>query len=1820
MNGTKIEDINGDMNGHNVKGDAAHDTIGKGEIPFAICGLALRLPGGLRTPQQFWEFLLAGGDARTRVPESRYNISAFYDPDGKPASVPTEYGYFLDDDLRALDTSFFSMPRSEAERASPEQRLMLEVARECLEDAGETDWRGRSIGCYMGNFGEDWCEMFARESQGWGQYRATGYGDFVLSNRISYELGLRGPRFDTPFLRLLFEFQSNFSSITIRTACSSSLIALNEACVAVARGDCHSALVGGSNLILTPGLTSTLTDHGVLAKDGSCKTFSADADGYARGEAIAAIYVKRLSDAIRDGSPIRAVIRGTAINSDGKTPGMGCPSADAHELLIKRAYAVAGVCDYSQTGFVECHGTGTPIGDPIEAEAVARVFGKKGVYIGSVKPNIGHTEGASGLASIIKVVLSLENRTIPPNIKMGRPNPAIPFESARLIVPLKPTPWPHDRLERASINSFGIGGANAHVVIDSAASFNVPASNEAASVVHHILLFSANSQQPLTKVVENYREYVEQNPEKVADVAYTLANRREHLPHRAFAIAKGGVVGMSPPTTKPGPPPSIVMVFTGQGAQWPLMGRELMQSNPAFLATIRSLDRHLQGMKSPPQWKIEGELHKSAKKSRIHEAEISQPLCTAVQIALVDAFAALGVHPHAVVGHSSGEIAAAYASQALTSEEAIIVAYYRGLVTTRSSRLGAMAAVGMSWADTQKHLIPGVAIACDNSPKSVTISGDADKVDVVISQIREAQPGILARKLQVNKAYHSHHMMELGDEYHALLSNMTAERQPNVPFFSSVTGRLLSNGGINSRYWQKNLESPVLFQTAVSSVLSHSAEKNPLFLEIGPHSALAAPLRQILSYASRTAPYVPTMVRNQNSLEMFLTATGHLYTHHVPISFKSLAPAGTCLPDLPRYPWNHTESFWCESRLSREYRLRQHPHHDLLGVRVPESSNFEPAWRNLLHLNSVRWLRDHRVGDEVILPMAAYLAMAGEAVRQASRFDDAYRLRRVVVSAALIVPEGQPTELLTTLRRHRLTDSLDSAWWEFSIASHNGSAWKKHCTGLVTAQPGLLGEGAVMSPPPALPRKISTWTMFDAGTFGALRLGPTFRNMKDISGDTRTRRTVATLLNGRHADAHKYHLHPGVIDNIFSVMAMTQIQGYTRTHQTCLPVSIEDFSATRCLSNFTVDTWMRTENGAIPIGEARGVVNGIVITSLTGMKEAVDYDLNMIEDADAHAAARQEWGADVSFMDLKKLIGQTHDRNPDRSLYSSSLDELSQLCLLSSKRTLAGLMMERPHLQRFQQWIDDQLTSLNLPGLDQNDEIVSLRIEELVRNHVGTPAEPVALGLQAVCYSITSLCISDISSWESLLPRKIVAELYDYLHSFDVAQLLRDLAHSKPNLRVLELDPGSGNPSLHILGNLTRPDGSKLCSKYVFASKGFVPAQEREVGFPNLEYASLDIGNDPLQQGFGEQQFDLVIARFLISGMDDLGSSLANIRTLLRPSGFLLQQELFSASRWVNFIFGTHPRWWSGPADSRGHRPNVSVSRRRDELVAAGFEGSDAAVLEADEPSRLVRTTVVRPSNPPPLPGRVGLLCGTKIGEPGLLQQELEGRGYEVLRFALDDPIPSGVDIIALLDRPDRPFLDALNSNVFEAFQRFVGNLKDAGVFWVTGVCQSGSVPDPRFAQVLGLARVLRAELLLDFATCEVDEDLVSPSSGAAATGTAAASAVARVFEKFCGRKQSKEREELLVPDLEYAVREGVVEVGRIVPFSLSGELRVSEPGDGAVLDIAVPGRLATLSWVSKPAPSDPGPEEVEIEVYAAGLNFRVRLGVSFCFVLLENW
>ncbi|OKP15072.1 Lovastatin diketide synthase LovF [Penicillium subrubescens] len=941
----------------------------------------------------------------------------------------------------------------------------------------------------------------------------------MMSNRVSYFFDLKGP------------------SVTVDTACSGSLVALHLACQSLRTEDASMAIAAGVNLILSHEFMSTMSMMRFLSPDGRCHTFDEKANGYARGEAIACLILKPLASALRDGDAIRAIIRGTGSNQDGRTPGIALPSGTAQEALIRDVYARAGLCP-SETQVVEAHGTGTQAGDPVEIGAIARSFELAQnpdhvLRIGSIKTNVGHLEGASGVAGVIKAIMMLENRIILPSRNFETPNPRISFDEWNLKVPQAPEPWGTPGPHRVSVNSFGYGGSNAHVILEDALGylterglqrwFRSPSSaaqkgplvdgqSECSEPLRQrIFMISAFDELSCQSQIAILREYLESNKEFVQDdfvddLAFTLNERRSTFMWKA-AIIGSSVTDLCDSLSK-GPSircsarrPTLSFVFTGQGAQWAGMGKELLHTYPVFRESISRIDRYLAELGSP--FYVSEELSRSPEDSQLNHPLLSQTICSTLQIALVDLLASWNIYPSSVTGHSSGEIAAAYACGALSMEDAMAVAYFRG---TAASQLliapdmkGAMIAIGMSNETIQEHLdrlTTGKAVvACINSPSSVTVSGDVTAIDELSENLKEKS--VFFRRLAVDVAYHSHHMKIVAHDYLASIEHISPRHGQDpvsplnkISMFSSVTGTEIQTSEMGAQYWVSNLLGQVKFSEALRNlcfetvgqqivtglisrrrVKRHGAAQKPsvdCLLEISPHSALAGPIKQILQDDTKLRAaditYLSMLSRKNHAVSSALHAASTLATMSYQIDFEAinfpkdveLTRKPRLLVDMPSYRWNHTGSYWAEPRMSKTYRYRESPRTDLLGAQDSMACPFERRWRNYLRASEIPWLQDHRIQSDMIFPAAGYIAMAIEAIMQLVKDPDTaeeFILKDVRIRSALIVPEATGIEVMTSLRDSDkgLTDETDR-WYEFHVYSvSSDNRWTEHCVGVVGA-------------------------------------------------------------------------------------------------------------------------------------------------------------------------------------------------------------------------------------------------------------------------------------------------------------------------------------------------------------------------------------------------------------------------------------------------------------------------------------------------------------------------------------------------------------------------------------------------------------------------------------------------------------------------------------------------------------------------------------------------------------------------------------------------
>ncbi|KAL2758025.1 hypothetical protein ACRALDRAFT_1068472 [Sodiomyces alcalophilus JCM 7366] len=1014
--------------------------------PTVIVGLACRVPGA-SNPSKLWEHIAEQRDVQRKMPEDRYNVDNYFHPDGtRKGLTNARYGYFLDQDLADFDNSFFGISGKEADAMDPQQRLLLEVVYEALENAGITlqDISGAHASVFCGSFTNDYLSMTGKDlTANYPMYHATGTGNAILSNRISYFYNLHG------------------TSITLDTACSSSLVCFHLGNQSLRSGEADISIVVGSALHFDTNVYLTMTDLGMLSTDGRCRAFDASGSGYVRGEGICAAILKRKSDAELNGDFIRAVVRNTGSNHDGRKNGITLPNSVAQEELIRSTYETAGL-NPLHTQYFEAHGTGTAAGDPIETRAIGAVFAKDRetpLYIGSVKTNIGHLEGASGLAGIIKTTLALEKRMIPPNMHFNTPNPKIDFENWKLAVPTKMTPWevPEGIARRASINSFGYGGTNAHVILEE---YKPETSDKPARVVEaiengvharpYLLPLSSHSTKAGELTEAALKAYLVENGDAaIGDVAYSLSHpRRTKHAQRSFVVANDSA-GLVEQLTTPRPAakwtlanktaPRLGFVFTGQGAQWYAMGRQLIEESPLFRQTLKRCDSILQSLPDAPEWSIIDELSKTKETSLLGETLYSQTICTALQLAILELLAAWGIKPSATVGHSSGEMAAAFAAGILSFESAIIAAYYRGRYMSEpneNSKPGGMIAVGLTEAKATEELEAykgRLCIAAVNSPSTMTISGDEDAILELKQSLDDRK--IFNRQLIVKQAFHSHHMDPLAPAYENALKGCAAfsTKAPTARMFSSVTARLADHEAMGPKYWATNMTNAVRFSDALTGiVLDDEDEQNvDVLVEIGPHAALKGPARQTLQTLNIDLPYLSSLTRNVPDYECLLNLAGALFSLGYPVDTVaanqnlSLGPSnelvrndtGCKLDDLPTYAWDH-KKYWHETRYIKEHRLRKY-RHSLLGHVFPGSVAKHPKWRNYLRISEIPWLSEHVVDGKVVFPGAGYISMAIEAVMRVEELETAKMIfvKDIMIKNALLLPSNDDgVEILLELK------------------------------------------------------------------------------------------------------------------------------------------------------------------------------------------------------------------------------------------------------------------------------------------------------------------------------------------------------------------------------------------------------------------------------------------------------------------------------------------------------------------------------------------------------------------------------------------------------------------------------------------------------------------------------------------------------------------------------------------------------------------------------------------------------------------------------------
>ncbi|MEW6704988.1 MAG: type I polyketide synthase [Pseudomonadota bacterium] len=877
----------------------------------AIVGIGCRFPGGADSAKAFWQLLTEGRDAIAEIPADRIELVHYFNEQpATPGRIMTRWGGFLQG-IEQFDAGFFGISPREAERLDPQQRLALETAWEALEDAGQdiTALRGSTAGVFIGQWLSDFEGRLFADPEAVDFFMTTGSGRYATSGRLSYLLGLQGP------------------SLTVDTACSSSLVAVHLAVRALRDGDCELALAGGVNVILQPHITIAYSQSRMMAPDGRCKFGDAAGDGYVRSEGAGLLVLKRLDRARADGDRIYAVIRGSAVNNDGQGSGsMGTPSRAGQAALLRKAYADAGVPP-QRLGYVEAHGTGTRAGDPVELGALIDVLGEDEreaglrTRVGSVKTNIGHTEGAAGVAGLIKTALALHHGLIPPSLHCRTPNPAVDWARAPVELVRQTTAWQGpDRL--AGVSAFGIAGTNAHVVLQAAPSAAEPA---LAAPSPAPLVLSARSEEALRALAARYADAVPPQPGAAwLDLAFGAATRRAALEYRA-AFAHDNAPALADALRRfaegdPQPPirraaaerPRLAFVVPGQGAQWVGMGRELLEREPAFrsamercdAAAARFLDTSLvQQLRLAPQDPGYG----------LDRIDVIQPVLVAMAIAYAELWRAWGIEPDAVVGHSMGEVGAAAIAGALSIEQAMEIVCRRSALMRRTSGQGAMALVELGMEQAQQRLRgreAQVTVAVTNSPRSSVISGDPAAVEAVMAELQ--REGVFCRLVKVDVASHSPQMAPLAQALQQDLAGLVPQAC-RVPMVSTVEARRIEGSALDGAYWARNLREPVRFYQAVNALLDDGIS---LFVELGPHPVLLPSIEQTAQQRRITAAAVACGRREEPQQLGLRAALAELWTFGLPVDWRRGAFDGGRHVELPLYPWQR-ERHWADAAEQR---------------------------------------------------------------------------------------------------------------------------------------------------------------------------------------------------------------------------------------------------------------------------------------------------------------------------------------------------------------------------------------------------------------------------------------------------------------------------------------------------------------------------------------------------------------------------------------------------------------------------------------------------------------------------------------------------------------------------------------------------------------------------------------------------------------------------------------------------------------------------------------------------------------------------------------
>ncbi|QDS86006.1 Mycocerosic acid synthase [Rosistilla ulvae] len=1564
--------------------------------PLALVGLGCRLPGGIRDPDSLWQLLARRGSAISDVPGDRWHIDRYFHEDPNSAGHMTARRGGFVDQLKQFDATFWGFSRREAVRLDPQQRWMLEVAWEACEDAGipPSSLRGTNVGVFVGASSHDYGSLQLNDLGNLDVHSNTGGTLSIVANRISYLFDLRGP------------------SLAVDTACSSALVAFSMACRSIWLGECDAALTGGVNALLTPNASIGFSKASMLSAAGECFAFDHRADGYVRSEGAGMVLLKPLADAIDNGDHIYAVVRSAVVNQDGHTSSMTVPSSAAQSKLLRRALDEAGVAP-SEVCYVEAHGTGTPVGDPIEAAAIGAVVSKgraagDDCWLGSIKTNLGHLEPASGIAGLFKLALIMDRQSIPPSGNFEAANPAIPFDSLQLKVVdgLQPIAT-QDQPISAAINSFGFGGTNASAVVQSAPQTKQhKSSSEKIATRPFLLPISARDDEALRGYAKQYsrqlKEFGGDDSAALADFCYSAGTRKEQHSQRMVLrgrdakqlagnlrawlrgddVEESVVVGHA--ETQPG---TNAFVFTGQGSQWATMGQDLIAREPIVAATIDKIDTLFQQVSG---WSLKEAMLCDASESKIDSTQVAQPAIFALQVALVELWKTWGITPDSVIGHSVGEVAAAWCAGIYTLDEATQLVYHRSRLQDGTGGAGKMLAVGMTVAEARALIGDAAAeVTAVNSPSLVTIGGDAQTVADLEVQLK--QVGKFVRDLGLDYAFHTYQMDAIKEPLLQALEFLNP--QPStIPFISTVTGRPQDGQTMDAQYWWHNVRQPVLFDEGFAALV---AAGHGNFLEIGPHPALRSSMGECLASLDASAQVFHSLARQTDSTTTLLKNVAQMHVAGLSVDWQVLNQSTGNFVPQPRYPWTYQE-YWLDK--GRDLARLDKPLHPLLGKRL-QSAN--PTWQLTLDPHRFPYLRDHQIWDGIVFPAAGF-AEIGFAVADAMLPGDAYVVEDLQCLEALFVdPDLMPTIQVV----------FEEQTKSFSIhSSTDKQNWQTNACGRLVLLPAdpIQPKPNLQAIESRLPCSVSHENLYDNLHRSGYGFGDAFSLIQHLrhgepaslsetsfDGSPLRRESLAWVdASGLGASAAtEYRWHPAILDACLQATHGTQYaeadaeqgddfylpESIRRVHLYCnsLPLqfwvhAVQTAAESDC---FECDLFVIDSAGQT-IAEIQGF--RVAKVQRTGVTRPIDDCLYRFQWQPQRIRGTQATGA-CDFPTSSELLRPVESQAADLvdqyglgDYYADFLPRMQQVviaCIVNALRQLGwsyqagdrftadqlmealGIVEEHAQLLQAQlHWLADAgVIAADGSGWRATTTLATRDTKELLADLAEEyPRFAAEVDLvTASCLRLADVMSGEIDPLELLFPSgssHLVDHFYTQGCDFPAFnQLLKSVVgQSVANLpprrtvRVLEIGAGTGSLTGQIVQTLPADR-----FEYLFTDIGgafLADAKQRFDDCPAMEYQLFDLQRPAEDQGIELHSFDIVIATNVLHATEDLSVALANAKSCLAAEGLFIFLEVVERRPIWDNVFGLLKGWWSFQDAHRSDSPLLSRDAWEALLQQSGFQ------------------------------------------------------------------------------------------------------------------------------------------------------------------------------------------------------------------------------------------------------------------------------------------